>query len=286
MKIIRGAEWKRILVIIIPYFLSVGIFQLIAATITGLDYRNYEEQDATSIQFFALNFASLIGTLFVIYLLIKYRYKEKFKDIGFQYFSLKDVYLGLTMGFIIMFLGFLILILFSQIKISFNSFKSSDLLLSLFSFVFVAFTEEIFCRGYILGNLLKCMNKYFALFISAILFALLHVANPNMDLLSYLNLFLAGLVLGAAYLYTKNLWFSVALHFSWNFFQGTVFGFHVSGMNGYSIIHQERFGNNIINGGSFGFEGSVIAIVLQLITVSFIHYYYKNKNIGLLLQTQ
>ncbi len=278
MSIIRSKQWTRILFIIIPYFLTIGIFQLIAATILNLDYRTYENEFHTSTQICVLNFAACLGTFFIVYILIKFRYKENFKEIGFQYFSLKDIFLGLILGFIIMLFGFLILIFLNQIKISPNIFKTSDLLLSFFSFVFVAFSEEIFIRGYILGNLLKCMNKYTALGISAVIFALMHAANPDMDLMSYINLFLAGLLLGAAYLHTKNLWFPIALHFSWNFFQGTIFGFNVSGNNGYSLIHQERFANNIINGGLFGFEGSIIAIIFQIISIPMIYYYYKKNN--------
>ncbi len=106
----------------------------------------------------------------------------------------------------------------------------------------------------------------------------MHALNPNMSILSCLDLFLAGILLGVSYLFTKNLWFPIALHFSWNFFQGTVFGFNVSGLNGYSIIQQERISNNLLNGGLFGFEGSVLSMILQLIFILIIYRLYKTEN--------
>jgi hypothetical protein len=121
-------------------------------------------------------------------------------------------------------------------------------------------------------------NKYFALFLSSVLFSLMHGANPNMDWFSFLNLFLAGILLGVSYIYTKNLWFPIALHFSWNFFQ-TLFGFNVSGQDFYSLIEFRISEKNILNGGNFGFEGSILSIIVQVILILTVIIYYQNKKI-------
>ena len=117
-------------------------------------------------------------------------------------------------------------------------------------------------------------NNYMALVVSSILFALAHGFNPNMDWFSYLNLFLAGILLGATYVYTKNLWFPIALHFSWNFFQ-TLFGFNVSGQDFYSLIEFKIIDKNMINGGDFGFEGSIFSIVAHVLLITAIFLYYE-----------
>jgi len=107
------------------------------------------------------------------------------------------------------------------------------------------------------------MHPWWALILTAALFAFLHTQNNYVTILSVVNLFIAGLVLGVNYIYTKNLWFAIFFHFGWNFFQGSVLGYKVSGIEtGSSIMQQSLVGSATLNGGSFGFEGSIICTVL------------------------
>ncbi len=88
---------------------------------------------------------------------------------------------------------------------------------------------------------------------------------------------MAGLLFGLSYIYTKNLWFPIALHFSWNFFQGTVFGFNVSGKETYSLIITKENSFNIWNGGNFGFEGSILSILFQIFAIGIVFLIFKNR---------
>ena len=84
--------------------------------------------------------------------------------------------------------------------------------------------------------------------------------------------------MGVSYVFTKNLWFPVALHFSWNFFQ-SMFGFRVSGLDSYSIIEFSIVENNLLNGGEFGFESSILSIgILIMGTYLIFKYFKKSKN--------
>jgi membrane protease YdiL (CAAX protease family) len=145
-------------------------------------------------------------------------------------------------------------------------------------FIIVGVVEESVMRGYILSNLMEHMkNKYVALWISAVIFAVFHGLNPNITVLGFTNLILAGFVLGITYIHTKNLWFPIFLHISWNFFQGPVFGFEVSGINTKAIINHNVTGNDLITGGRFGLEGSILITILLIITTFFIDLYYRKK---------
>ncbi|EJW90355.1 metal-dependent membrane protease [gut metagenome] len=86
-------------------------------------------------------------------------------------------------------------------------------LLTSFGFFFlVAVFEEVFLRGIVLGHLLDGgMPKYAALLLSSMLFSALHLFNPDFSWLPFLNLFLAGILLGSSYIYTRNLWFPIFL---------------------------------------------------------------------------
>ena len=159
----------------------------------------------------------------------------------------------------------------------------SDLLLSGLFFAMVAIVEETMMRGYVLGRLLRTrLNKFISLLISSLLFALLHLMNPNVAFLPMLNLVLGGLLLGASYLYTRNLWFPISLHFFWNWIQGPVLGYEVSGNRFCETLFSLRLpANNLINGGAFGFEGSLVCTVLATLFTLFIIWWFEHSSQGM-----
>lgn len=86
-------------------------------------------------------------------------------------------------------------------------------------------------------------------------------------------------MLGAFFLYTRNLWMAIGLHFGWNFFQ-THFGFNVSGLDAYSLIETTINESNMLNGGNFGFEGSYLSTIAQVITMLLLYYCYKKRELN------
>lgn len=179
----------------------------------------------------------------------------------------KDLLGGALFALVLYMAGFGFSLLFGVVEVTGINFHPSSLLMTLMFFLLVGITEELTLRGFVLGRLLDAgVNKFWALIISSILFSLIHIANPNFALLPFLNIVLAGVLLGASYLYTRNLCFPIALHWFWNWLQGPVLGYEVSGNKfGDSLLTLHLPEANIVNGGSFGFEGSVICTVLMLI---------------------
>lgn len=266
----------RIFLLIIPYFIIVGFIQVITFLLLGYDLENFTEEQ-TSIQKLISLFSSFIGTFLLLWLFMRFVDKEKFINLGFHLKNrLKEINLGIGLGAVIMFLGFVILLTFNEIIYKKISFDFVEFVISIGIFLLVAIVEETLFRGYILKNLMLSFNKYLALVISSILFSLMHAANPSFDLVAFFDLFLAGILLGLSYIFTKNLWFPIALHFSWNFFQTHV-GFNVSGQDLYSIIEIDILENNLLNGGGFGFEGSILSLIFQVISIILIYKYFKTK---------
>jgi membrane protease YdiL (CAAX protease family)/ADP-ribose pyrophosphatase YjhB (NUDIX family) len=133
-------------------------------------------------------------------------------------------------------------------------------------FILAGASEEIMFRGYILQNLREWPGTILAIVISSILFGLLHSLNPNFNLFAALNIALAGAAFCYAYLITGNLWLPLAFHFSWNFFQGPVFSFPVSGMiSGGLLLTRVSQAGKAITGGAFGPEGGLTGLGAQLI---------------------
>jgi membrane protease YdiL (CAAX protease family) len=132
-------------------------------------------------------------------------------------------------------------------------------------FILTAIGEELISRGYQLQNLAEGVGLRWALFLSALLFAALHLANPGADAASFIGLVAAGYFLAYAWVRTRKLWLSIGLHLGWNFFEGVVFGFPVSGLGVFGLIEQHATGPALITGGDFGPEaGLVVLPVLAL----------------------
>ena len=189
---------------------------------------------------------------------------------------------ALVVGFLFV-VGFGLSLLLGAVEVVGFLFSPISLLVSLLLYFFVAVSEEVIGRGFILGRMLDGgINKFVALFISAVLFSLMHLFNPNFAFVPFLNIMLAGCFLGASYIYTRNLCFPIALHWFWNWIQGSVLGYKVSG-NEFSnenllILHFPE--ENLINGGTFGFEGSILcSLLLVLGTVIILRHYYKGLEI-------
>ena len=104
------------------------------------------------------------------------------------------------------------------------------------------------------------------MWISGLVFGLVHITNDNATLWSSIAIALeAGLLLGAAYKWAGSLWFPIGIHWAWNFSQGNIFGFAVSGNDsGASLIQATIDGPQWLTGGAFGAEASVISMVVGL----------------------
>lgn len=214
----------------------------------------------------------LVGLAFLFRRIID---KQSIVSMGFQWREYgSHAAAGFFLGVLLLTLGSLLLVLLQFLFFTGVQFNATALLDSLLLFIVVAFTEEIAFRGYILNNLMQSMNRWVALGISALLFALFHASNAGVSPLALLNIFVAGILLGLNYVFTRNLWFAIFLHFSWNFFQGPILGFEVSGLPLEGLFQQTLKGPDLLTGGVFGFEGSLVCLVLNTIACVLLGSYY------------
>jgi uncharacterized protein len=140
----------------------------------------------------------------------------------------------------------------------------------------ISIIEELLARGYQLRNLAEGLNMpqigaahavIASWGISSLLFGLLHVFNPNATWLSTLYLMLTGVFFGLGYVLTGRLGLPIGLHFAWNFVQGNVYGFPVSGniFGGATVLRIEQGGPTLWTGGAFGPEAGLIGIAAILL---------------------
>jgi membrane protease YdiL (CAAX protease family) len=128
-----------------------------------------------------------------------------------------------------------------------------------------AFVQELIFRILIFIALIYLTgNKLNVLILSSVIFCLVHAPSGLIGTLSY---FLAGLMYGLTFLKFKSIWAATGLHFTWNYFQGAIFGFPVS--NGFSngFFNLKIENNWIWNGGEIGPEGSALGVLCRILII-------------------
>lgn len=128
----------------------------------------------------------------------------------------------------------------------------------------VAVAEEVFFRGIVFRLLWERWGTVVALVVSALIFGLVHLLNPDASVWGAIAIAVeAGLLLGAAYLATGSLWLAIGLHFGWNAATMGIFGTVVSGSEAReSLVTAVTTGPDWLSGGSFGPEASVVSVLV------------------------
>jgi len=135
-----------------------------------------------------------------------------------------------------------------------------ELVSLLFVFLLVGWTEELLSRGYHLQNLESGLNTFWAVLLSSAVFGSLHLGNPNATWTGGVGTFLAGVFMAYGYLRTRQLWLPIGLHIGWNFFLGGIFGYPVSGLDTYHLLHISVDGPVLWTGGLFGPEAGLLVL--------------------------
>ena len=270
----------RIFLYIVASLLAIGIFQYLGYMLSGFSAEDITKgTEAVTFTQVLISLFGLIPLFLVTWLFRKFFDRRTFLSLGLSpKHRGPDFIFGLVVAAALYIIGSLVLALTGNISFSRLGISIQTLILNFVMFITVAIMEELMVRGYILNNLLSVMDKYLALFISAIIFAAMHSLNSGLTWLAMVNLFLAGVLLGSTYIFTKNLTFAFSLHLFWNFIQGPVLGYHVSGNVTESYLSATPVGSTLMSGGGFGFEGSLVCTVLSLALSLILILYYEKKS--------
>ena len=186
---------------------------------------------------------NVITVGFIIYGLIISKNKQiplsDFVKSKFNKYSKIDIFIGILIGFIAM-LGIYLV----ELKLNFIQVKNTNnfnvkFIVTFCSLAVMALGEELLFRGFMLSGLMHILkNKYIAVWITAILFGLAHAGNPNATIVSIVSNGLGGVMYAIAFIESNSIWLPFGLHFAWNFFQGPIFGFPVSGIDFGGMIEQ------------------------------------------------
>lgn len=200
--------------------------------------------------------------------------------------AVKSMVQGSVVGVLLISLSFMAIWMFNGLQINTIQYDSETLrgvFISFGLFILVALSEEILFRGYIQGLLRNHYGANVAIIHSSILFALLHMMNPGIlsTPFTLINIFLIGIFFAVTRELTGGIWLPIGFHLTWNFFQGNIFGFAVSGTDSKTIISITSQGNSFISGGEFGAEGSILATLIILISCIIVIRKRKSKSASL-----
>jgi len=194
--------------------------------------------------------------------------------------SLLDILAG--MGIALLQMGLIYLLMFQLGWITFGGFAwdfdqlstvLGNTLLFFVIFIFVGWNEELLSRGYHLQTIASGLNLFWGVVISSAVFGFFHLPNPGASWVSTAGIFFAGVYLAYAYFRTKQLWLSIGLHIGWNFFEGVVFGFPVSGLDIYALTRIQVHGPELWTGGAFGPEAGLIVLPALILGAVLIYLY-------------
>ncbi len=226
--------------------------------------------------------ASLIGVLASVWLAGKVLDRRNFADFGLHLNRKwwEDFSFGLFLGALL-----LSIVFFTEWALGWIEIKgffvslyapfATAVSVGLLNYICVGIREELLSRGYHFINIAEGLRFIkggekiawlLAYILSSAVFGLLHLGNPNATLISTINLMLAGILLGMGYYLTRELAIPIGLHITWNFFQGKVYGFPVSGLStASSIIAIQQKGPDLWTGGAFGPEAGLLGLLVMVL---------------------
>ena len=222
----------------------------------------------TPILFMLLGLSDIFIAFLIVYLFCVLNKEQVSSIISFDKNWGKNLLYGGLVGCLSVSLGILIIYLTKSISFESNPIRWLFIVTSFVMVALSAASEEILFRGLMQNKLMSLSKPSISVIITSIIFALLHIVNPDISFLYIVNVFLAGIVLGIIFLYSKNIFFPIGLHIFWNFVQDIA---DLSGDNLPSIFISNRLSANMINGGSGGFENSIVCTVILLLLIAFFY---------------
>lgn len=178
--------------------------------------------------------------------------------------ALSHAVIGIALG--VLFIAASVLMVITEFSFTASSGDTASIVASMVAVQLgAAVTEELIFRGLLLQALERLWGSWPALAITAALFGLLHLANPGATVWSSFAIAVeAGVLLGAAFLWRRNIWLVVGLHFAWNTSVGLL-GIPVSGHPAAGVLTARPIGPDLLTGGGFGLEASIVPVLVSLV---------------------
>lgn len=286
------AGWRILIFCVVFWCLSASIF-LIRPFFGDLTKSEFLNEHRILIVLI-LSISAVLSILFVRRFVDKKALRSLGLALGKK--SVKDLLFGFALSGAMVGLFFTTSVLFGFIQFdSFNTeilsgsglrswigvWVSGILAMALIEMVLVGFWEELVFRGYLFHNMKEGLGLILTIVISCLLYGLVHSMNPNATVTSSVIICLFGLLRIYGVLLTNMLWLSMGMHIGWNFFQGPIFGFAVSGHESDTLIRIIIEGPDWLSGGDFGPEGSIMVLPIVVLAMMVMNQWYSYRAVSM-----
>ena len=228
---------------------------------------------------FTIEYAVFIGIIIPVLLFCFFFEKPIFKSFfparkgGLSGNTIKEFLLGLLFGFLMNGSCILIAWLHGDLHFSIGAFMPVYLIITFICVVIQSSAEEMLTRGYIYQAHAERYPVWFAVLANSVVFAALHLGNPGMTVLSFVELLMSGISLSLVVYARKSLWMAFGCHAMWNFTQSIIFGLPNSGIvSEGSFLHLDAASDSIFYDSGFGVEGTIISVLSECALIGWCFY--------------
>ncbi|MFD3257286.1 CPBP family intramembrane glutamic endopeptidase [Paenibacillus lentus] len=207
------------------------------------------------------------AVIIVIYwLVMKFLARRPLPELPFQWRAVSEVIFGAAVGLIFIIVSTALIVLLGGYSFKWSPENASSVILPIITTQLVAaFVEELIFRGLAFQAIEKKGGSLLALALTSLFFGIAHLGNPGATVWGAFSITIeAGLLLGAAFLWRRNVWFIIGLHFFWNAIEGLL-GIPISGHPSSGFFTVEVTGPDLLTGGKFGLEASIIPVIISLL---------------------
>ena len=254
---------KEILIFIILFIIAIialGLVQMIFSFLTL--------EEGSPLSFFFSHISYIILPIMACIYVSKIE-KRSFRSLGLTKENiLPSILKGGLFGVLLITSIFIINLLFGQYIFEGIAFSNAIyLILFLIAYAIQSFGEEILCRGWALTYFSKRHGILLAIIISNIFFVIPHMGIGGFDILTAINIFLIGTFFAILFLKYDNIWICGAVHATWNFLMGPLFGLDQGGFATLSLVKLSKISSSILNGGNYGPESGLIVSLVVIIAI-------------------
>lgn len=282
----KSVKQKRhfILVVIVITLLLLFVGSAVGALPVMLLQKLFPNMDGGSA--FLLSYLSFIGIDILVLVYCALFEKDIFRSFlhprqgGSPGNTGKSFALGLLIGFGMNALCILFAWLHGDVHFYVGRFQLLYMLCALVCVCIQSGAEELITRGYMMGALCKRYSVLLAIAVNALFFAVLHLMNPGITALSFLNIVAIAIVLSLVIYYFGSIWMCIAVHTAWNFTQNFLFGLPNSGLvSESSFLHLEAAKDSPFYDVAFGIEGTLTSVIVIAVFGAAVVYFGRKKGL-------
>jgi membrane protease YdiL (CAAX protease family) len=260
----------------------VAVTRILSFLIVG----SFPAIDGTSVWWLRYGIIVVIAWTFVVWFFRRFIDRRSLQSLGlaFNINAVRDLFVGLVLSGFMVAIIFVILLISGLIEIQRIGWAAegiSPILETLLYFLgiglAVGWSEELVFRGYLLQNLRDGTGMLWAVSVMSVFYGIVHMTNPNGTWLAGLLITIFGFLRILPWLRTGQLWFGIGMHAGWNFFQGPIAGFGVSGYSMEALFELKVSGTDWITGGEFGLEAGVAVLPALFLGLVIVYAYTVNR---------